>query len=167
METYMPITMLTLCTHQILVELDIQVEKVGPLKEAMGSWIERICKQAVEPTIRRRVSASPEQTIFRSAILKTYLFNHSTLIPKIEDYIPDKTSKRVKIFDEGNSICQFLGEGENYELNAEEIKQLNYYLANYCIINQNERIKTLEVIKFKRAFFKFKSEIQSAEYARV
>jgi len=111
----MPITMLTLCTHQILVELDIQVEKVGPLKEAMGSWIERICKQAVEPTIRRyskpfltlnltnfkfsfqicrRVSASPEQTIFRSAILKTYLFNHSTLIPKIEDYIPDKTSKR-------------------------------------------------------------------------
>ena len=46
-------SMLTLCTHQIVIELDHQIDATGPIKDSMGSWIERICKQAVEPTVRK------------------------------------------------------------------------------------------------------------------
>jgi len=49
----MPQTMLTLCTHQIFVELDYQIDQTGPIRDSLGVWIERICKTAVEPTVRR------------------------------------------------------------------------------------------------------------------
>jgi len=49
----MPITMMTLTTHLISVEADLQIDATGPLGEAMSSWIERLCGIAVEDLRRR------------------------------------------------------------------------------------------------------------------
>jgi len=43
----MPIEAMTLGTHQILIEMDHQVDYTGPIKQSLGIWIERACKRVV------------------------------------------------------------------------------------------------------------------------
>lgn len=57
----MPITMMTLTTHLIGVEAEKQIEMTGPIKESMGSWIERLCGDLVEDTRRRLVDRKERQ----------------------------------------------------------------------------------------------------------
>jgi len=42
--------MMTLATHQIAIEADLQISDTGPIRESMGAWIERLCFRVVEPT---------------------------------------------------------------------------------------------------------------------
>jgi len=43
---------MTLATHQIAIEADLQISDTGPIRESMGAWIERLCFRVVEPTKR-------------------------------------------------------------------------------------------------------------------
>jgi len=52
----MPITMMTLTSHLIAIEADLQIELTGPILESMSSWIERFCGELVEDTRRRLVN---------------------------------------------------------------------------------------------------------------
>jgi len=165
MQQHMPQTMLTLCTHQIFVELDYQIDQTGPIRDSLGVWIERICKIAVEPTVRRRISASPELTIVRSGILRFYLACNQQVLPKLEDFIPEKESQREKLQDNGNGKSKFLGVGKNEELREQEKKDLKFYLRNLLVINNRTNVHEVEAINFKRGYFK--CEYHSEEYKRV
>lgn len=119
--------MMTLTTHLIGVEAEKQIEMTGPIKESMGSWIERLCGDLVEDTrtrlvdrkerdrkkrrekekrrketkkIRRRVCVSPEVTMIRNYLLKHYLRCHS-------DEIPQYLNPKRKMFPSLSFLSRF------------------------------------------------------------
>jgi len=162
MEEFMPLEMLTLCTHQIVIELDRQIDQTGPIKETMGQWIERVCKRVVEPTRRRRICNSPEQTIMRGVLIRFYLSCYEQEIRDISDFEPPKKNSKAKILDKGDGGCTLIGP---YELNVEEKKQFLKYLEYNHNFDPNAQLPNINVLKFKRA--NYKEEYHSMEYTRV
>lgn len=97
--------MLTLTLHQIIVEADKQIDATGPIAESLGFWVERMCKICVEPTVRRRVSARPEKTIFRAMLVRHLISCYKSDIPDISKFIPAPKRVIPKIEDEGTNTC--------------------------------------------------------------
>jgi len=159
-EKKMPITMMTLTTHLISVEADLQIDATGPLGEAMSSWIERLCGIAVEDLRRRRITKSPEKTMTRSYLLRHFIVTHFDLIPKIEQS-SSKSRKAPDKYDPETDQPRFLGCGKTLKLNAVEKMNLRKYFAEEGILQE---IPTT-VIEFRRVFWK--TEIHSQRYGAV
>jgi len=75
-EENFPITMMTITTHFVAIEADIQIDFTGPIREAMSSWIERLCGMLVEDIRRRRVCNRPIKTCARAYALRHFLVTH-------------------------------------------------------------------------------------------
>jgi len=147
-ELRMPITMMTVSTHFVGVEADHQIEYCGKIREAMSSWIERVCGAVVEDTRRRRVCVFPETSMIRSCLLRGYLDTHRHLFnptsltkPRSSDFFDvegDDTDPKVSFivllcvvslfFPLISVSFQFLGKGVHYVLEGEELKQVWTFL---------------------------------------
>jgi len=108
----MPEALLTVSLHHLVVEADREIDYVGPIREAMASWIERICFDVVEPTKRRflfrifkrqkhftsyllwtrRLCNAPEKTIIRQFLIRHYMQSNYYYLPKLEDFQNHDTS---------------------------------------------------------------------------
>jgi len=91
--------MMTITTHFVAIEADIQIDFTGPIREAMSSWIERLCGMLVEDIRRRfeyfqkqakfkyitisnrRVCNRPIKTCARAYALRHFLVTHYHEIP--------------------------------------------------------------------------------------
>ena len=84
-ELHMPITMMTLSTHFVAFEANLQISQTGPIRDSMSSWIERLCGTMVEDIRRRRICYLPEKTMIRAFLMRQYLLGHADEIPKFEE----------------------------------------------------------------------------------
>lgn len=182
-ERNMPETMLTVSFHHLVIEADNQINFTGPIKEAMSSWIERICFDCVEPTKRRRLCNAPEKTIIRSFLIRHYLNSHESSLPKISDYMPLSSDQKLDQGDQNSKVLlhflfssfsiseffflwfiQMLGIGNRRLLKPQEKVHLREYLRNYDLFVDGDDIPESATF-FKRGFFK--SELHSPEYSRT
>jgi hypothetical protein len=75
-EEHLGITACTIALHLVAVEVDPELDYLGPVPESMASWVERLNLRVVEPVRRRRVCQSPETAIVRAYLLETFVEAH-------------------------------------------------------------------------------------------
>jgi hypothetical protein len=57
------ITACTISAHMIVVEADYQIPVTGPIRESMGSWVERLMFSLLEHVRRRYFSLNSDSTL--------------------------------------------------------------------------------------------------------